>query len=936
MVDTTGFVTSLVINGAIALIALAAFVILRPRYPWCYDTRRNPKRRVVGTEPPTAPPGLFAWLPKMMQLTDAQVLSTAGLDGLMYIKFFEMNATLFAALCVLGIGILLPVNVTSENDIIDAFDKMSMSNIPTGNRRFWAHLLLAYLFCATFYYLAWHTWKSYMNYRHQHLARWTLLGGNHTIMIHELPVELRSDAALLAHFSALYPGQVRSARMAKDLRMDAKEKKQHRGENELASLEENVAARDAVVQQLEHDLLAWEKQQADKDLPEEKRIARPQTATKMLCCGKVDAIDHHYAELQRLNRIIAAKQAQIAAGVGGGASAKDVDAPSGDKSEGVPTLLSGFVTFHSARTAVSAARAFVYDTRAFSFDVKAAPELRDVYWPSLNFSKRERSLRSMLFNVITGALCVFWMIPMGFLMGVANLSGLAEKYSWLSGVNDIPSVILGFIEAYLPAVLLSVFFSILPLILLWFSKEQGIEAHSWLQRSVIHKYFLFMVLNFFFGAIVGGAIFSNITELVSDINGVPSVLGRQIPGVATYFVTYVGLAAFAGFPLQLLQPGRLIVGGLKKKYLALTTREFEAAEAAPLLDYGVAYCPHLFIFLVSITYCVIAPIIIPFAAIYFTLGWLVQKYMLVHVYVQKFESGGVFWPVAYSKMSSSLLIAQVCLVGIFGLKEVPAQAALVVPLPFLTLLFDRYVHNAIKEKLVSLPLPQLLEIDALRKAERMLREKEASGDAAVPSSDDFSKAKEEKQLAPARPSGVSEHKTDIDSGALLKPGGDYGSMDMDIELAKSERIDNDPVSARASARPKTELQYEQRGEQIAPASTPALRMHVTPRAVAPASQNGVTGSTRSYLVDEERNEPKLVLSHKAGTNLPQLGFPYRDNEQERAWVEGDVPAYVQPELTEAVPAEVIVDGASEQLSQESRGDGPLRASSAEPLQIEHV
>ena len=34
----------------------------------------------------------------------------------------------------------------------------------------------------------------------------------------------------------------------------------------------------------------------------------------------------------------------------------------------------------------------------------------------------------------------------------------------------------------------------------------------------------------------------------------------------------------------------------------------------------------------------------------------------------------------------------------------------------------RYIHHAIKEKVVSLPLPQLVDIDAQRKAERVERE----------------------------------------------------------------------------------------------------------------------------------------------------------------------------------------------------------------------
>jgi hypothetical protein len=282
---------------------------------------------------------------------------------------------------------------------------MSMGNIPTGNRRFWAHLIIGYIISGVFYFLAYHTWTSYMNYRHQHLARWTLLGGNHTVLLHELPKALRSDQALLAHFQALYPGQIRAARMAKDLRMKVEKKGGPKG-NELESLQDNVAARDAVVKALEHDVLAWEKQQADKELPDDKRNVRPQTATKMMCCGKVDAIDHHFAELQRLNGLIASKQSEF--------HARDGLGPKDDASTGPPTLLSGFVTFHSSRVAIAAAKAYVYDTTPHSFEARMAPELRDVYWPSLNMSYNQRTARTIIFNVITGLLCLFWMVRTHF------------------------------------------------------------------------------------------------------------------------------------------------------------------------------------------------------------------------------------------------------------------------------------------------------------------------------------------------------------------------------------------------------------------------------------------------------------------------------------------------------------------------------------------
>jgi len=108
---------------------------------------------------------------------------------------------------------------TSNGGITDDFDRMSMANVPNGSHRFWAHLLVGYVFCLVFYWLMFNLWKDYLNLRHQFLSTWTSLGGHHTVLVSHLPRELRSNRALYKFFDSLFPGEVRSARTAKDLFM---------------------------------------------------------------------------------------------------------------------------------------------------------------------------------------------------------------------------------------------------------------------------------------------------------------------------------------------------------------------------------------------------------------------------------------------------------------------------------------------------------------------------------------------------------------------------------------------------------------------------------------------------------------------------------------------------------------------------------------------
>ena len=51
---------------------------------------------------------------------------------------------------------------------------------------------------------------------------------------------------------------------------------------------------------------------------------------------------------------------------------------------------------------------------------------------------------------------------------------------------------------------------------------------------------------------------------------------------------------------------------------------------------------------------------------------------------------------------------------------------------------------------------------------------------------------------------------------------------------------------------------------------------------------------------------------------PLPGFPYAPADQARAFVEGDVHAYVQPELSAAVPARVEVERVRNYLSDASQ------------------
>lgn len=92
-------------------------------------------------------------------------------------------------------------------------------------------------------------------------------------------------------------------------------------------------------------------------------------------------------------------------------------------------------------------------------------------------------------------------------------------------------------------------------------------------------------------------------------------------GVAYFF----HLRFFVGYGLELSRLVPLIIYHLKRKYLCKTEDELKAAWTPGDLSLATRVPGDLLVITVVLCYSIIAPIIIPFGALYFAIGWLVLR-----------------------------------------------------------------------------------------------------------------------------------------------------------------------------------------------------------------------------------------------------------------------------------------------------------------------
>jgi uncharacterized protein YacL len=82
----------------------------------------------------------------------------------------------------------------------------------------------------------------------------------------------------------------------------------------------------------------------------------------------------------------------------------------------------------------------------------------------LKISWWQRVVRRMAVLGFITAMIVFWAIPVAFVGLISNITYL-ESFSWLHWLTHIPSSIMGVISGLLPAVMLSILMSLVPVIM---------------------------------------------------------------------------------------------------------------------------------------------------------------------------------------------------------------------------------------------------------------------------------------------------------------------------------------------------------------------------------------------------------------------------------------------------------------------------------------
>ncbi|KAI3680499.1 hypothetical protein L6452_35270 [Arctium lappa] len=609
-------------------------------------------------------------------MPEAELIDHAGLDSAVYLRIYLLGLKIFVPIFVLTWAILIPVNWTNNTlehstETYSEVDKLSISNIPHKSPRFWAHVAMAYVVTIWTCFMLKKEYETIANMRFYFLQSEKHRPDQFTVLVKNVPPDAHESVSemvqlffLVNHHDNYLTHQVvcNANKLAKLVK--TKRKKQN---------------------WLDYYHIKYSKNPSKRPMMK--------TGFHGLWGAKVDAIEHHEAEIEKLTNQIAEERTNV------------MNNPKAI----VPAAFVSFKTRLGA--AVCAQTQQVRNPTLWL--TEWAPEPRDVYWKNLAIPHVSLTIRKVTMGVAFFFLTFFFMIPITFVQSLANIEGIEKAAPFLKPIIHIKPI-KSFIQGFLPGIALKIFLILLPKLLMAMSKFEGFMSKSRLERRSASRYYLFNFVNVFLGSIIAGAAFEQLnTFLNQSANRIPEIIGIAIPMKATFFITYIMVDGWSGTAGEILRLKQLIIYHLKNIFLVKTERDREKAMNPGTIGFNTGEPQIQFYFLIGLVYAVVTPLLIPFILIFFGLAFVVFRHQIINVYNPKYESRAAFWPDVHGRVITALIVSQVLLMGLLSTKHAAATTPVLLALPVLTIGFHIYCKGRFEPAFTRYPLQEAMNKDTL-------------------------------------------------------------------------------------------------------------------------------------------------------------------------------------------------------------------------------
>lgn len=396
-----------------------------------------------------------------------------------------------------------------------------------------------------------------------------------------------------------------------------------------------------------------------------------------------------------------------------------------DHSEEYPRMNSAFIQFNHQVAAHMAAQAVNHHIPKHMSPRMVEVSPTDVIWENMSMKWWESWLRTGIIFAIVAGMIILWAIPVSATTLLGNIPALIERYNWLDFLAPAQDAFKP-IAGVLPAIVLAVLMILPPIIFYKLAKMQGNQTGKLVELSVQNYYFFFLFVQVFLVVSVSSGALATLSQ-ITNVTNIPGILATNLPKASNYFFSYMVIQALAASAGNLLQIASLAMWFIMPKLFDNTAREkWTRNTTLPQVSWGRYFPTYTNFACIALIYSTIAPLIIIFAIITFSVLWIANRYSMLYVHKHTEDTGGLLYPRAINQTFLGLYVMELCMIGLFflvrneqGNAACAPQAIIMIVVLVFTALFQILLNKSFGPLFEHLPIT--LEDDAVLRDEAFER-----------------------------------------------------------------------------------------------------------------------------------------------------------------------------------------------------------------------
>lgn len=641
----------------VAIVIFAVFSFLQRKNERIYGPRTYLSGLRQWQRSPPRSSGLFGWRKEFAELKDEFVLGHSSIDNYLWLRFFKMLALMSFVGALITWPVLFSVNATGGGGK-KGLDLLSFSNVKPGYRYF-ASCFVGWAFFGFVMLLITRESLYYIRLRQQYylspFERSRI--SSRSVLFVNVPEEARNEAYLRQQYAGI--ANIWLVNVPKELadKVDDRDKAANKLEAGEVKLLQNYTKR-------QHKLEKKKKvTQESKEIDLKKdRPSHRLPKLKFLPIGKkVDTIEWSRGELARLIPEISQAQLQHRDGQ-------------------IEPQSACFIEFESVQAAHNAYYQQPSKAKGLKSKVSMTPaelgvEPGNVIWK--NVIKKPAMVHAL--NIVCTAfiawLCIFWTIPVAVIGAISNINQLADKVGFLGFLNSVPEPVMGFITGLLPALLLSVLMSLVPIVCMLLAglfcpttAAQHLKTQGW--------YFPFQVIQVFLVTTFASGAASVVQSIIDDPSSAATLLAQNLPTASNFYISYFILFGLMTTVLQFLNIAPLLIMLILGRILDKTPRKmYNRFIQLTGIGWGSLYPKFTNLGVIALAYSCIAPLVLGFATIGFFLIYLGFRYNCLFTFGTQVSTRGRCYAKALQQLTTGVYIGEVCLIGLYALGIKQSTAA---------------------------------------------------------------------------------------------------------------------------------------------------------------------------------------------------------------------------------------------------------------------